>query len=163
MTLRSALVVTGLAALVGGSAVAEPVAVEVLLEPQEHMMFEFADGSNHFVMMARREGIAEGSGVFAGATVTEIGWHDVNPPVSGSPQGYLQITTEEGDVAVLRWLAQAVFTRGEDQPNLVNQGIWELTSGTGRFAEQRGLGSLVIRPTQGTSIFVIEGEVGERP
>lgn len=150
------------AALAGSSAVADPVSVEALLTPQEQMKFDFADGSNHFVLAVQREGKAEGTGVFAGATVTEFGWHDVNPPHWGDPQGYLQLTTDSGDVAVLRWTVRAVFTKGEERPALFNSGVWELVSGTGQFADQRGLGSLTLKPQGGPTLFILEGEVGDK-
>lgn len=151
------------AALMGSSAAADPVSVEVLLEPQEQMKFEFADGSKHFVLAVRREGKAEGSGVFANASVTEFGWHDVNPPVSGDPRGYLQLTTDNGDVAVLHWTVKATFLKGEDGPTLIDNGVWELVSGTGQFKDRRGVGSLVIKPQGGPNLFILEGEVGDKP
>lgn len=155
------LAIAAAAAVFGGNAVADPVSVEVLVKPQEQMKFEFGDGSKHFVLAVRREGTAEGSGVFAGATITEIGWHDVNPPVSGDPQGYLQVTTENGDVAVLRWWVKAVFMKGEEGPALFDNGVWELVSGTGQFADKRGVGTLVIKPRGGPTLFILEGEVGD--
>jgi hypothetical protein len=151
------------ATLIAGSALAEPVSVEILLKPQEEMRFEFGDGSKHFVLAVRREGTAEGSGAFAGAAATEIGWHDVNPPVSGNPQGYLELTADGGDVAILRWSASATFVKGaEGKPALFNSGVWELVSGTGQFQEKRGVGSLVIRPQGGPNLFILEGEIGDR-
>ncbi len=156
------LIIAAAAALAGGSAVADPVSVEVLAKPQEQMKFEFADGSKHFVLAARREGVAEGSGVFAGATITEIGWHDVNPPLWGDPQGYFQVTAENGDVAVLRWWVKAVFTKGEGGLALSNNGVWQLVSGTGQFADKRGVGTLVIKPRGGPTLFILEGEVGDK-
>jgi hypothetical protein len=158
------LAIAAVAALVGSSAVADPVSVEVLLTPQEQMKFEFADGSKHFVLAVRREGKAEGSGAFAGAAVSEIGWHDVNPPVSGDPRGYLQLTAENGDVAILRWMVKATFVKGaEGKPALFNNGVWELVSGTGQFAEKRGVGSLIITPRGGPNLFTLAGEVGDKP
>lgn len=149
------------AALAGGMAAAAPVSVEVLLTPQEQMKFEFADGSKRFVLAVRREGEAEGTGAFAGAKVTEFGWHDVNPPYNGDPRGYLQITAGNGDVAVVRWTVRAVFMQGDDGPVLFDNGVWELISGTGQFREARGVGSLVIEPRGGPNLFILEGEVGD--
>jgi hypothetical protein len=157
------LAIVSALALTPGRALAEPVSVEMLLEPQEQLRFEFADGSKHFVLAVRREGKAEGSGVFDGAEVTEIGWHDVTPPVSGEPQGYLQMSAENGDVAILRWSVRATFIKGQDgKPALSNHGIWELVSGTGEFEDKRGVGSLVIKPQGGPNLFILEGEVGEK-
>lgn len=157
------LILAAAAVLAGNTVAADPVSVEVLLTPQEQMKFEFADDSEHFVLAVRREGEAEGSGVFAGASVTEFGWHDVNPPVSGNPRGYLQVTTENGDVAVLRWRVKAVFMKSEDGVALFDNGVWELVSGTGQFADKRGVGSLVIKPQGGPNLFILEGEVGDKP
>lgn len=157
------LVVAAAAAITGNNTFADPVSVEVLLTPQEQMKFEFADGSNHFVLAVRREGKAEGSGVFDGAAVTELGWHDVNPPISGDPRGYLQITTVNGDVAVLHWTVKAVFMKGEDGPALFDNGVWELVRGTGQFENKRGVGSLVIVPRGGPNLFILDGEVGDKP
>lgn len=156
------LVIAVAAALVGGSAAADPVSVEVLVKPQQQIKFQFADGSKHFVLAVRRQGTAEGSGVFAGAAVTELGWHDVNPPISGSPQGYLQLTAQNGDVAVLRWTVKAVFIEGEKGPALFDHGVWQLVSGTGQFADKRGVGTLIIKPRGGPTLFILQGEVGDK-
>lgn len=157
------LAVAAAVSLVSGSAVADPVSVEAVLTPQEQMKFGFADGSKHFVLAVRREGTFEGSGAFAGATVTEFGWHDVNYPVSGDPRGYLQVVTQDGDVAVLRWTVKAAFMKGEGKPALFDNGVWELVSGTGRFEGKRGVGSLVLEPAGGPTKFMLEGEVGDKP
>lgn len=149
-------------ALFVGSAVAEPVSVEVLLKPTETMKFEFADGSKHFVLAVHREGKAEGSGPFAGAAVQEVGWHDVNPPVSGDPLGYLQVTAQNGDIAILRWSVKAVFTKVGGKPSLSDNGVWTLVRGTGQFADKRGVGTLVIKPQGGPNLFILEGEVGDK-
>lgn len=128
------------------------------------MKFEFADGSKHFVLAVRREGKAEGSGIFAGASVTEFGWHDINPPFDGDPQGYLQLTAPNGDVAVLKWVVKAVFMKGDGKPALFDNGFWELVNGTGQFANQRGVGSLIIKPAGGPKrLFIIDGEVRPAP
>lgn len=157
------LAIAAASAVAGGTALADPVAVEAVLTPQEQMKFDFADGSKHFVLAVQREGTFEGSGIFAGATVTEFGWHDVNYPVSGDPLGYLQLTTENGDVAVLRWTVKAMFMKGDEKPALFDNGVWELVSGTGQFADKRGVGSLVLVPAGGPTKFILEGEVGDRP
>jgi hypothetical protein len=157
------LAIMAAAALWSSNALAEPVSVEMLLEPQEQVRFEFADGSKHFVLAVRREGKAKGSGIFDGAAVTEIGWHDVTPPVSGEPHGYLQMKAENGDVAILRWSVRAAFIKDpEGKPALVNGGFWELVSGTGQFQDKRGVGSLQIKPQGGPNLFILEGELGDK-
>jgi hypothetical protein len=161
MRLSFVLTVATVAALTGGSAVAEPVSVEVAYTTKEQMKFEFADGSNRFVLAVLREGKAEGSGIFAGAGVEEFGWHDIHPPFSGDPQGYLQLTAENGDVAVLRWSVKAVFMKGDDKPALFDNGFWELVGGTGQFEGKRGVGSMIIRAAE--QKLILEGEVGDKP
>lgn len=145
------------------AAQAEPVSVEVVLETQESFKFEFADGSKHFVLAVKREGVAEGDGVFAGATVTEIGWHDVDPPNGGTPSGYLQVNTPNGDVAVLTFRATAIFTKPEGKLTLHNHGVWELVSGAGQFEGMRGVGSLTILPLGGPNKFTLKGVVEKGP
>lgn len=151
------------ALIVGGSAAADPVSVEAVLTPEESMKFELGDGSKHFVLAVRRQGTFEGSGAFDVAAVTEFGWHDVNPPVWGDPRGYLQLTTQDGDIAVLHWTVQAVFVAGAEGPALVNHGVWKLVSGTGQFADKTGIGSLILEPAGGPTKFTLEGEVGDKP
>lgn len=146
------------------AALAEPVSVTAVLTPAEQMRFDFADGSGRFVLAVRREGTAEGVGAFAGAQVTEFGWHDIAPPVDGSPRGYLQITQPDGDVAVLRWQVRAVFMKGAERPALFDNGYWELVSGTGEFAGKRGVGALEIKPAGGPKrAFILSGEIGDSP
>lgn len=150
------------AVLIGSGAAAEPVSVEAVLTPQESMKFELGDGSKHFVLAVRRQGTFEGSGAFDGTNVTEFGWHDVKPPLSGEPQGYFQLTAQNGDIAVLRWSAEAVFLKGGDGPMLFNDGTWTLVSGTGQFADKTGVGSLRLEPAGGPTKFSLEGDVGEK-
>lgn len=150
------------AALLALPALAEPVKVEATLETVEQIRMEFQDGSKHFVALVRREGTAEGEGPFDGATVVEHGWHDVDPPHGGHPQGYLEITTPHGDIAYLKFTVRAVFLGGGEKPKLTDHGFWELTSGTGRFADMRGLGTVVIHPGEKTG-FTIEGELAPKP
>ena len=143
---------------------AEPVAVEAVMAPTQSMRMDFADGSKHFVLMVRREGTAKGTGPFDGASVVEHGWHDIHPPIGGDPHGYLELTAANGDVAYLKWTVRAVFVKGTEKPMLFDNGYWELVSGTGQFAGQAGVGSLVIKPASKTErLFIIEGEVGPKP
>lgn len=152
------------AAFLTAPVLAAPVSVEAVLTPQEQMRFDFGDGSKNFVLAVRREGQAEGEGAFAGAKVTEFGWHDIRPPVDGDPRGYLKLETEEGDIAVLRWNVRAVFMKGDGKPALFDNGVWELVRGTGRFEQMRGLGSLVIEPAEGEARrFILDGELRDAP
>ena len=154
---------TGLA-LLTGAALAAPVSVTTVLDPQEQMRFEMGDGSKHFVLAVRREGTSEGEGVLADTQVTEFGWHDINPPIAGDPQGYLRFTTPDGDVAIVKFTVRAVFMKGAEKPALHDDGFWELVSGTGQFAEMRGVGHLKIEPAGGPKRrFTLTGEIGEAP
>ncbi len=144
--------------------VAAPVSIEAVMTPQEQMKFKFADGSKQFILAVRREGKAEGSGIFAGMNVTEFGWHDINPPFGGDPRGYLQLTDDSGNVAIIKWQVRAVFMKGEKKPALFDNGYWELVKGTGKFAGKRGVGSLVIKPAGGPKRkFILIGEVNDAP
>jgi hypothetical protein len=156
------LAASGLADI--GQASAAPVSVEAVMTPTQSMRMDFADGSKRFVLMVRREGKAEGEGIFAGASVVEYGWHDINPPIDGNPQGYLELTAPNGNVAYLKWSVRAVFIKGAEKPKLYDNGVWELVSGTGQFAGLAGVGSLVIKPASPTDRrFILQGEVGPRP
>lgn len=150
--------------LVPTLAAAEPVKVEAVLSPTDSIRMDFQDGSKHFVLMVRREGQASGEGAFDGAKVVEHGWHDVSPPMGGDPLGYLEITTPEGDIAYLKWSVRAVFMQGDGKPELLDYGVWELVSGTGKFENMRGLGTLVIKAAGETErSFTLEGEVRPAP
>ena len=93
--------------LLEGGAMAAPVSVSAVMDPQEQMRFEMGDGTPHFVLAVRHEGVSEGEGVLAGAKVTEFGWHDIQPPLGGDPRGYLRFEAENGDVAVIKFTVRA--------------------------------------------------------
>jgi hypothetical protein len=150
--------------LFAGSAMAEPVNIEAVMAPTDVIRMDFKDGSKHFVAMVRRTGNATGSGLLAGTAVVEQGWHDINPPFGADPQGYLEMTADNGDVAYLKWTVRAVFTKGEAKPQLHDYGFWELVSGTGQFADKRGVGTLEIHPVSKTDRkFILSGEIGDKP
>lgn len=134
--------------LMGSTAIAAPVSVTTVLDPQEQMRFEMGDGTPHFVLAVRREGVSEGEGVLAGAKVTEFGWHDIQPPMGGDPRGYLRFEAENGDVAIVKFTVRAVFMAGADKPELHDDGFWELVNGTGQFEGKRGVGALRIEAAQ---------------
>jgi len=147
-----------------GAALAEPVNIEAVMSPTDQIRMNFKDGSKHFVLMVRRTGTATGSGLLAGTSVVEQGWHDINPPFGADPQGYLEMTAANGDVAYLKWTVRAVFTKGEAKPELHDYGVWELVSGTGQFADKRGIGTLEIKPVTKTDRkYILSGEIGEKP
>ncbi len=143
---------------------AEEISVQAVMVPQEMIRMDFGDGSKHFVLMVRREGKSEGTSALAGASVSEFGWHDIDPPKGGDPHGYLQFKTADGDVANIRFTVRAVFMKGEEKPSLVDYGFWELVSGTGQFEGMTGVGTLTIKPASETDrLFTLNGELGERP
>lgn len=151
--------------LTTAAAVADPVSVKALFgEAKESIKINFEDGSKHFVLMVNREGTAEGSGMLAGTSVAEYGWHDVDPPAGADPHGYFQFKAANGDLANVRWTLRAVFLKGEEKPKLVNAGYWELVSGTGQFKEMTGVGRLTLEIVSKTDrLFVLEGDIGSRP
>lgn len=151
-------------ALSAGAVIAAPVSVEAVMTPKEQMKFKFGDGTKHFILAVRREGKAEGTGILAGSSVTEFGWHDIYPPFGGNPGGYLQLTDAKGGVAVIKFTVRAVFMKGEKKPKLNDYGFWELVNGTGKFAGKRGIGSLRIEPAGGPKRkFVLVGDIGDAP
>jgi len=159
------LIVGSLIVLASTTAFAEEnVSVHARMVPQESMKLNFADGTKHFVLMVHREGTSEGSGALAGASVTEYGWHDINPPKGGHPQGYLQFKAANGDIAIIKFTVRAVFLKGANKPRLTDYGFWELVSGTGQFKGQTGVGNLTIHPASKTDrTFSLNGEIGPRP
>ena len=161
--LTSSLIVT-LTIVASGSVFAADISVNAVMVPQESIKMDFEDGSKHFVLMVRREGKAKGSGVLAGAAVTEYGWHDINPPKDADPHGYLKFKTENGDIANIKWTVRAVFFKGKDEPQLADYGFWELVSGTGQFDGMTGVGTLTIKPASPTNrLFTLNGELAPRP
>ena len=146
---------------------ADSVDVAIDLTPTDSIKMDFADGSKHFVLMVRREGTALGSGILDGASVVEYGWHDITPGQNGDPLGYLELKDSNGDIAYLKWHVRGVFMGGELKgPPIVN-GVWELTSGTGIYAEMRGLGTLTIGPVTTPKDperkFTLVGNLGAKP
>ena len=156
-----ALLAAALLALVTTLSSAAPVKVEAVMTPKEQIRMDFADGSNHFVLMVRREGKAAGQGLLAGAAVTEFGRHDILPGVGGDPSGYLVFTAAEGSIAYVKWTVRAVFITGPDgKPVLLDNGFWEVVSGTGNFKGLQGAGTLHIKTVSATDRnFVLEGEL----
>ena len=143
------------------TATAAELDVKAVMSPKEQIRLDFKDGSQHFVLQVRREGKATGTGVFAGAGVTEHGWHDIMPGVGGDPRGYLVFTTPGGDIAYVKWQVRAVFVPGPDgKPKLLDNGFWEIVGGTGKFAGAKGAGTLHIKAVSPTDReFSLTGEI----
>lgn len=145
----------------GGAAQAAPIKLEAVMSPKEQIQLDFADGSKHFVLMVKREGKATGEGLLAGAAVTEYGRHDITPGVGGEPSGYLVFTLSSGDIAYIKWLVRAVFVPGPDgKPMLLDNGVWEVVSGTGKLKGLKGAGTLHIKAVSPTDRkFILDGEL----
>lgn len=144
-----------------GSAAAAPIKVEAVLAPKEQIRLDFAEGSKQFMLMTKREGRAAGSGPLVGATVTEYGLHDIVPGSSGSASGYLVFTAPEGDIAYVKWLVRAVFAPGPGgKPMILDNGVWEVVGGTGKFKGLKGAGRLNIKPVSAAERnYILEGEL----
>lgn len=157
LTLASAACISG----VLGTASAAEFGVKAVMMPQEQIRLDFADGSNHFLLMVRREGKAAGSGPLAGANVTEYGYHDIVPGDSGDPRGYLVFASPNGDLAYVKWQVRAVFVPGADgKPKLLDNGYWEIAGATGQLKGLKGAGTLHIRAVSPTDReFELSGEL----
>lgn len=152
-----ALTVAGAASM----AQAEPVKFSALVAQKEAIRLDFADGSKHFFLLVRREGKSEGQGTLAGTKVNEYGAHDIVPGVGGEPRGYLEFTKADGDKAYIKWLIQAIFVAGPDgKPKLLDNGVWQVVSGTGKLSKLKGAGTFHLVATGPTERrFVMEGEL----
>lgn len=140
---------------------AEPVKFDALVAQKEALRLDFADSSKHFFLLVRREGKSEGQGPLAGATVNEYGAHDIVPGVGGEPRGYLEFAKADGDKAYVKWTIQAIFVPGPDgKPKLLDNGVWQVVSGTGRLEKLKGAGTFHLLATGPTERrFVMEGEL----
>jgi hypothetical protein len=144
-----------------GTALGAPIKVEAILAPREQIRLDFAEGSKQFVAMTKREGKAAGSGPLVGAAVTEYGLHDIIPGTSGNANGYLVFTAQDGDTAYVKWVLRAVFVQGAGgKPALLDNGVWEVVGGTGKFKGLKGAGTLHIKPVSATDRnYILEGEL----
>ena len=75
--------------------------------------------------------------------------------------GYLVFTAANGDIAYVHWQIGAVFIPGPDgKPKLLDNGYWQIVSGTGGFANLVGAGTLHIRAVSATDRkYILDGEV----
>ena len=151
----------GLMACAVSAAKAETVMFEALVAQKEALRLDFADGSKHFFLLVHRGGKSEGQGILADATVEEYGAHDIIPGVGGEPRGYLEFTKTDGDKAYIKWTIQAIFVPGADgKPKLLDNGVWQVVSGTGKLAKLKGAGIFHLVATAPTERrFVLEGEL----
>jgi hypothetical protein len=163
MSAKKAALVAGFLAGAMSAAQAEAVKFEAPVSQKEAIKLDFADGSKHFFLLVRREGKSEGQGPLADASVTEYGAHDIVPGVGGEPRGYLEFANADGDKAYIKWTIQAVFVPGPDgKPKLLDNGVWQVVSGTGKLAKLKGAGTFHLVPTGPTDRrFFLEGELDQ--
>lgn len=164
MTKKSVAILTFVAAMTAvaaPAAQAEPFKFDALVAQKEALRLDFTDGSKHFFLLVRREGKSEGQGPLAGATVNEYGAHDIIPGVGGEPRGYLEFTKADGDKAYIKWVIQAIFIPGPDgKPKLLDNGIWQVVTGTGKLDKLKGAGTFHLVATGPMERrFVLEGEL----
>ena len=160
--LKSISAVVFLATLgMSATAKAESMQVEAVMAPQEQMRLNFEDGSNHFVLLVRRTGAAEGSGPLAGAAVTEFGMHDLVRGKDGDPRGYLVFAATDGSKMYIKFRVRAIFVPGPNgKPRLLDNGFWEVAGATGSFKGTTGAGTLHIKPASKTDRrFILKGKL----
>ena len=135
-----------LALALSKNAWADPLSVKALMSPKEQIQVDLPTAQKHFVLFVRREGKAAGSGVLAGAQLTEYGMHDIRPGVDGTPRGYVVAKLADGDQVVIQWEVQATFVPGPDgKPRLLDNGVWRFIGGTGKLDNLKGAGILHIK------------------
>ena len=139
---------------------AEPLSVKAVMSPKEQIQVDLPTAQKHFVLFVHREGKAAGSGVLAGAKLTEYGMHDIRPGLDGTPRGYLIAKLADGDQVVIQWEVQATFVPGPDgKPRLLDNGVWRFIGGTGKSDGLKGAGILHIRAVSATDReFELTGE-----
>jgi len=139
--------------------------LDAVVSTKEDITLAFKDDDRHLVTLLRREGGADGSGVFEGAQVVEYGMHDVTSGDDAEASGYIEATTTGGDIAYFRWRLRAFFVAGPDgKAKLINNGYWELAGGTGQFATMRGVGTMKIEFVNKTDRrYVFEGDISPAP
>jgi len=138
------------------------LSISAVMTPKEQILLDINDGTGHYVLMVKREGQSTGSGLLAGASVTEYGRHDVTPGLNGNPSGYLVFAKGEGNVAYIKWTVRTIYLTGKDGiPQMNDNGFWEVVSGIGSFKGMKGAGILHIRlaPIPSDRIFSLEGKI----
>jgi len=165
---RQKVMLAAAAALLGtvtASVEAAPVKVEAVISPKAESKLEFADGSKRYLLATQREGKATGNGPLAGATMLEWGTHDVTPGIGFVGNGYLVYTTNEGDVAYLKYQVRGIPVPGPDgkPQNLIN-GLWEVVGSTGKLKGLRGAGTVHINTVSPKERhWILEGDLVQVP
>ena len=157
-------VITWAALLWGGAgaAAAAPVKVEAVLVPREQIRLDFAEGSRHFVRLSQpptRRRTAH--------PPRRRGGYGIRPARRGSPERTQSptrqspvFTAPEGDIAwYVKWTLRAVFVAGAGgKPALLDNGVWEVVGGTGKYKGLKGAGSLHIKAVSATDRnYILEG------
>lgn len=140
---------------------ADPLNIKATMSPTEQIYVDLPTAQKHFVLFVKRQGRATGSGILAGAELTEYGMHDIRPGVDGAPRGYLVAKLPGGDQAVIQWEVQATFVPGpEGKPRLLDNGVWRLIGGTGPLDGLKGAGTMHIKAVSPKDReFELNGEV----
>lgn len=83
------------------------------------------------------------------------------PGIGGEPRGYLEFTKADGDKAYVKWMIQAIFVPGPDgKPKLLDNGVWQVVSGTGKLDKLKGAGTFHLVATGPTERrFALEDEL----
>jgi len=158
---RMLVAAAALFGIASASVEAAPVKVEAVISPKAESKLEFADGSKRYLLATQREGKATGNGPLAGATMLEWGMHDVTPGIGALGNGYLVYTTNEGDVAYLKYQIRGIPVPGPDgKPrNLIN-GFWEVSASTGKLKGLRGAGTVHINTVSPKERqWILEGDL----
>ncbi|GIX48910.1 MAG: hypothetical protein KatS3mg131_3121 [Candidatus Tectimicrobiota bacterium] len=137
----------------------ESLRLQAVMTPREAIRYDFPAPPQHFVLLVRRTGTVEGSGIWQGAQAVEYGMHDIRPGDEGVARGYLVLTLASGDQAFIQWQVQATFVPGpEGKPKLLDNGVWRFVGGTGSLSGIKGAGILHIKPVSKTDRrFLFEG------
>jgi hypothetical protein len=135
-----------MANITGAVYAAELLNVKGVMSPKEQIYFEFPTKEKHFVLMVRREGKMEGTGILNGVPVVEYGRHDIYPGKDGIDSGYIKADVKAGSQAFIQWEVRATFISGpEGKPILLDNGVWHFIGGTGSLEGINGAGTMHIK------------------
>lgn len=141
--IRASILSLALTASCIGTVSAEPVKFEATISPKADYTLNFADDSKHLVRLVQREGKTSGAGFLAGATMLEIGMHDMlMAQNTANFMGYLVFTKTNGDILYLKYDARAqALADASGTQQLLASGSWEVAGATGQLKGTKGLGT----------------------
>lgn len=143
---RSCIAIGAMMFGLASTVMADPVRIEAVMKEREHMRMDFADGSQRYVALMRREGTSSGAGPIAGAKVIELGVHDVTPNVATDTVFYHAFVLPNGDAAYIRSTFRGVTVQGVDgKPKNALNGLWEIISASGRLKGLKGAGTVHLK------------------